>query len=245
MRIGTGSMFFGIIYDSFFGYEHIISKFIPLPIYLRPMENINTLLITAILAGIILLTISYFFSIYNKLKLKEFGKGIFGKNGINGMILFFLILIMVYRAATGISVIPGILLNTLIWISVGLLVFEEPLGNLIKGNDELFEESKAEYFTESGFNILETFLAIVSNSVSFIRVGAFALNHVGLFVAFHIMSDIIGTLPGNIIMFLLGNIIIIGLEGLIVFIQGLRLFYYEMFSKFYKGEGILFVPDKI
>ena len=36
---------------------------------------------------------------------------------------------------------------------------------------------------------------------------------------------------------IVGNAVIIGLEGLIVFIQGLRLEYYEMFGKYYRGEG--------
>lgn len=46
-------------------------------------------------------------------------------------------------------------------------------------------------------------------------------------------------------MYILGNIIIIGLEGLIVFIQGLRLEYYELFSKYYEGGGIEFQPIKL
>ena len=41
---------------------------------------------------------------------------------------------------------------------------------------------------------------------------------------------------------MVGNIIIVGLEGLIVFIQTLRLEYYEFFSKFYRGGGNAFRP---
>jgi V/A-type H+-transporting ATPase subunit I len=73
-------------------------------------------------------------------------------------------------------------------------------------------------------------------------VGAFALNHVGLFVAFHTMGALIGNLGGEILMFILGNVIIILLEGLIVMIQGLRLMYYELFSKYYSGDGEAFEP---
>jgi len=43
-------------------------------------------------------------------------------------------------------------------------------------------------------------------------------------------------------MMIIGNIVIIGLEGLIVFIQGLRLQYYELFSRYYKGDGKEFKP---
>lgn len=40
----------------------------------------------------------------------------------------------------------------------------------------------------------------------------------------------------------LGNIVIIGLEGLVVFIQGLRLEYYELFSRYYRGGGAPYDP---
>ena len=55
----------------------------------------------------------------------------------------------------------------------------------------------------------------------------------------------IGNKPGNFIVLLIGNIIIIGLEGLIVFIQSLRLEYYELFSKYFTGDGYEFVPAKV
>ena len=94
---------------------------------------------------------------------------------------------------------------------------------------------------ESGFELLETFLSMLSNGISFIRVGAFALNHVGLFIAFHTIASMIGTRVGDILLFIIGNVVVLALEGLIVFIQGLRLIYYEMFSKYYTGDGRAFV----
>ena len=42
-----------------------------------------------------------------------------------------------------------------------------------------------------------------------------------------------------------GNVIIIGLEGLIVSIQTIRLEYYEFFSKFFIQKGKKFIPFKI
>jgi len=40
----------------------------------------------------------------------------------------------------------------------------------------------------------------------------------------------------------LGNVLILALEGLIVFVQCMRLEYYEFFSKFYQGGGAPFRP---
>ena len=41
---------------------------------------------------------------------------------------------------------------------------------------------------------------------------------------------------------IIGNIIVIVLEGLIVGIQVLRLEYYELFSRFYTGDGKEYKP---
>ena len=105
-----------------------------------------------------------------------------------------------------------------------------------------YEEGKSSYYIEGGFNLIETILSFLSNTISFIRVGAFALNHVGLFLAFTTMANMVNNKAIGIFIMILGNIIIIGLEGLIVLIQGLRLEYYELFGKYFKGDGRAFVP---
>ncbi|GAU77901.1 V-type ATP synthase subunit I [Fusibacter sp. 3D3] len=245
MRIGMGSMIFGIFYDSFFGYEHVISTLIPLNIYLRPMDNINLILFLAILAGLVLVYISYGYSVVNKYRAGDLEEGAFGRNGINGIVLLSSVLLLVYKQVANVAWIPIFPISLVILLCVVLLVIKHPLASWIQKKEHLYEEPPGEYYIESGFNLFETFLSLLSNSASFIRVGAFALNHVGLFIAFHTLADMTGTLGGNVIMFIIGNVIIIGLEGLVVFIQGLRLFYYELFSKYYTGEGVLFAPDKI
>lgn len=244
-RIGIGSMFFGFLYDSFFGYENVISAVLPLPIYFRPIENINETLIYAIVIGIVLIFISYIYSIINKLRLGDIEEGIFGRNGLNGLILLAALLTLVYGMFTGQKLLPTIVLNSTILISVILLLVKQPLSNMLLKNRRLFDEAPSAYYIEGFFNLFETFLGMISNTASFIRVGAFALNHVGLFIAFHTLASMIGSTAGNITMFIVGNVLVLALEGLVVFIQGLRLFYYELFSKYYTGDGILFTPDKI
>jgi V/A-type H+-transporting ATPase subunit I len=119
------------------------------------------------------------------------------------------------------------------------------LSNIILRKKVLFEEGAKDYFIESSFEVVETILSLFSNTLSFIRVGAFALNHVGLFVAFSAMAQMTNNKGASILILILGNIIIICLEGLIVFIQGLRLQYYELFSKYYEGGGVPFEPVKV
>lgn len=74
----------------------------------------------------------------------------------------------------------------------------------------------------------------------FIRIGAFALTHVGLFGGISDTAIMVqnGVISIGILIF--ANVFIIALEGLIVGIQALRLQFYELFSKYYSGDGIEF-----
>lgn len=243
-RLGISSAFFGFFYDSFFGYEHLISKLFPFMPYLRPIENINTILGVSVGVGIFLLLISFVYSILNKLRIGDVKEGWLGRNGVAGLVLYLTLIQAVLKTAFDMPGLPTLLTVILVIASVAAIIGREPLANLMKGVRPLYHEKVSEYYVESGFDILETFLSFLSNSISFIRVGAFALNHVGLFVAFHTMGALIGNLGGEILMFFLGNLIVIFLEGLIVMIQGLRLMYYELFSKYYSGDGEAFDPVK-
>jgi len=245
MRIGLFSAVFGFFYDSLFGYEHLISKIFPEKLFIRPMENMNSILIAGVISGLGFLMISYVYSIVNKLKKGDIQEGIFGRNGIVGVVLFLSVLFFVGGSFLNLTWVPTNLLKVVILLSILLMFIREPLANKLKKKKRLYHESASEYYVESGFELLETFLGMLSNTLSFIRVGAFALNHVGLFLAFHTMASLIGTITGEVTMFILGNILVLGLEGLIVLIQGLRLVYYEMFSKYYTGDGMAFAPVAI
>lgn len=252
-RLGVSSMIFGWFYDSFFGYEHILSSFvakvwgneISKKLFLRPIENINTMLFGAVILGLVLLFISYGYSIYNKLKINDIKEGLWGRHGVAGLVLYISIIMLLLSKIEKSFNVPSIALWVLVAVSIGLIIFREPLTNIQSKKRPLYDETAGAYYVESGFDIFETFLSMLSNTVSFIRVGAFALNHVGLFIAFHTMANIIGNITGHVILFFLGNAIVIFLEGLIVFIQGLRLVYYELFSKYYTGEGVPFQPERV
>ena len=94
--------------------------------------------------------------------------------------------------------------------------------------------------------LIEVISTYLSNTMSFIRVGAFALSHAVLGFLVHTLTEMVGgaASPGGIGVLIVGNGIIIVLEGMIVAIQCIRLQYYEFFSKFYKETGREFVPFK-
>jgi V/A-type H+-transporting ATPase subunit I len=128
-------------------------------------------------------------------------------------------------------------------IPIILIFFKEPLMHLIEHKKEIIPGSKGEFFMTGFFEVFEVLLSYFSNTVSFMRVGAYILSHAGLMLAVLSISSLMG--GGGIIMVVLGNIFVIGLEGLLAGIQGIRLHFYEMFSRFYEGEGKPFTPVKI
>jgi V/A-type H+-transporting ATPase subunit I len=97
------------------------------------------------------------------------------------------------------------------------------------------------FFVESFMDLFETVISLLSNTLSFVRVGAFAVAHGGLSLAiFALAGDEAGL--GFWITIILGNLFIIGFEGLIVGIQTMRLHYYEILGKFFHGGGMRFEP---
>lgn len=236
-RLGGSSMVFGLLYGSVFGNEHLIPA-----LFIRPMANINTMLILAIGIGVILMTISFIYSFINNWRKHDLEEGLLGREGLVGFLFFWTLLLAVINSQLGLFDIP---LNILIIIMAALLllnVFKQPIANKLKGSGRLYDDKVSDYYIEAGFGVVETLLSFLSNTISFIRVGAFALNHVGLYLAFETMAEMISSGIGGVLILVIGNVVIIGLEGLIVFIQGLRLEYYELFSRYYTGGGVEYTP---
>ncbi|WP_311480017.1 V-type ATPase 116kDa subunit family protein [uncultured Anaerococcus sp.] len=238
-RVGFSACFFGIMYGSVFGIETLIPA-----ILIKPFDNIMKVLIASVAFGIGLLVISYFIGIYNKLvKQKNIEEGIFGKEGIAGLMMMTSFVLLILNIVK-VNPLPKTVGLVILLASIVMIVFSRPIAAKIEQRDEVFESSAFDYYVESSFSIIEALLSVFSNLVSFTRVGAFAINHVGLYMAFEVMSKIAGGGIKGLIILILGNILIIGLEGMIVFIQGLRLEFYEMFSKYYQGNGRKFRPIK-
>lgn len=238
-RLGVSSMIFGVLYGSVFGSEELIE-----PLVIRPMANINTMLAGALVLGVMFITISYVYGLANHYNSKDIEEGLFGREGLAGFLFFLTLIISILGKVTGrLTVSIGLLLGIMAVLLL-VMVFKRPLAGIITGH-RLHEESPGNYYIEAGFGMVETVLSVASNIISFVRVGAFALNHAGLYIAFATMAGMMNSKGGGIIVLVIGNIIIIGLEGLIVFIQSLRLEYYELFSRYYSGYGIEYRPASL
>lgn len=230
---GVAAMIFGILYGSVFGREDLIPALV-----ISPMENIQTMLICGIAIGVVLIILAMVLNIRNGIKNKDKKKIFFDTNGLAGLIFYVLVLTSgVYFLLKGKMFISIGILSIFIIIPLLAIMFKDFLAT------KLFKEKNLEKssMVEKIFEVVEILLSFASNTISFVRIAAFAINHVGLCMAVYILSDMF-TGSGSLAVAIIGNIIIIVLEGLIVGIQVLRLEYYELFSRFYTGDGKEYKP---
>lgn len=233
---GVWSTFFGFMYGSIFGFEEVLE-----PVWMRPMDNIMTTLFIAIGFGMGLILVAMILNIINAIRAKELGRVLFSQSGLAGLICYGSVVACIALFATGHTLPATGILGVLIGLPLVAILLKEPLANLVEHKDHIFPAgSKAMFFVEALVELFDVVLSYATNSISFVRVGAFALSHAG-------MMGVVLTLAGyesgspNMIVVVLGNILVTGLEGLVVGIQVLRLEYYEMFSRFYQGTGKPFV----
>lgn len=236
---GCFSTIFGFLYGSLFGLEDVLPA-----IWRRPMENIMSTLITAVIFGVALIIIAMVINITNSIRSKDIERGLFDASGVAGLIVYGSVAVCVGLAVTGHTLPAGIFLGILIGIPLLAIFLKEPLTNFILKKKKIFPPgSKAMFFVEAFVELFDVVLSYATNTISFVRVGAFALSHAGMMGVVLTLAHYESGQP-NLIIIILGNILVTGLEGLVVGIQVLRLEYYEMFSRFYKGTGREFKPFK-
>ena len=234
--VGLAGIVSGFIYGSFFGNEEIIPElfhFTPM----QPMENIMTLLIGTVCLGGIVIIFGMILNVINMAKAGNKGEMLFGHNGLAGIMFYVAVVLLAANILLGLG-IPTVVFTVLFIVSILAMYLAEPLTRLIEGKKNLFP-SGAMFFVESFFELFEVILSFCTNTISFLRIGAFAVIHVGMMMAVASLSGGGGT--GGMLVTIFGNILVMVLEGLIVAIQVLRLEYYEMFSRYYNGHGREFV----
>ncbi len=243
---GIVSMIFGWLYGSVFGFEDLIPALL-----FHPMENIMSILIIAVGSGIGLLSLGILYNIINLAMTRQWGPLLFGHYGVVGLIFYWSLIGI--AAVRFIKPLPGWMMarfpltNVPVFIGIiaGLAVaFSEALERLAEGHRPLIEESVGTYLMRAFFELFETFIGLFSNTLSYIRMGAFAVAHGALSMVVFIIAESVspGHGIGYWIALALGNLFVIGFEGIIVGIQTLRLEYYEFFSKFFSGGGVRYRP---
>ncbi|MDY4901284.1 MAG: V-type ATPase 116kDa subunit family protein [Treponema sp.] len=193
-----------------------------------------------IAVGFIINTSGIIINIINNFALGRKGKAVFGKNGLSGAIFFWYIVWMCIRIAL-LKIGPAFYDWIIIGTALVLTAFCEPLERLIDGERPVLENGILSAFIGALVEIIEVLSGYISNTVSFLRVGAFALSHAVLSYIISMMMSI-APFAGAVVIGIVGNAVIIVLEGMIVAIQVVRLQYYEFFSKFFNETGREFKP---
>lgn len=246
---GISGTVFGFIYGSVFGFEHLLD---PLynslfglkekPISVMEPATTNTIIYMAVGIGILLVTIAIVINIIVSFKMKDKENAIFGNNGICGLIFYVsVVAALVSQMLLGIKIINPVYIICLIAVPLILVFLKEPLGKLVEGRKDWQPESWGGYCVQNFFELLEVLLSYVTNTMSFLRVGAFVLVHAGMMEVVFTLANMSSGI-GYVAIVIIGNIFVMALEALLVCIQVLRLEFYEMFGRFYKGDGRAFVP---
>ncbi len=245
---GISAAIFGTAFGSVFGYEHWLDPmFRALGFEEKPIEIMDSALmfiVVSIVLGVAVIIVSMLFNVFSSIKKRDFGSAIFGHNGISGIVLYSSLILLLINMFMGLGISTKALAIGGILVPVILIFLHHPLGEIVCGRKPEIG-SVSDFIIENFFELFEVILSYMSNTLSFLRVGAFVLIHACMMSTFSALAGITGGGAAAVIIMVFGNIFVIALEGLLVGIQVLRLNFYEIFSRFYDGDGIPFNPVKI
>jgi V/A-type H+-transporting ATPase subunit I len=237
---GICSTFFGFMFGSVFGFEDILD-----PIWLRPKEamsrlpfigNLNTVFVVAIAFGMGLVLLTMVLNVINCIRAKDLENAYFSNNGLAGIVFYGMMVLCICLYMSGHAMPATILLVIFLGVPVILMALKEPITNWILKRKSEEQTGVGMFIAQAFFELFEVMLSYFSNTLSFVRIGAFAVSHAAMMEVVLMLAGAEAGTP-NWVVVVLGNIFVCGMEGLIVGIQVLRLEYYEFFSRFYKGSG--------
>ena len=243
---GVFSVFFGFMYGSFFGFEDVLKA-----IWLKPMNQmmdvplvgrLNAVFVIAIGFGMFIILICMVFNIINSIRRGDTEKTWFDSNAVAGLVFYGSIVLTIGLFISGKKLPAAAILVIMFGVPLLLMFLKEPLTNLVEKKSEILPEQKGMFFVQSFFELFEVLLSYLSNTLSFLRIGAFAVSHAAMMEVVLMLAGATNGGNPNWIVVVLGNIFVCAMEGLIVGIQVLRLEYYEIFSRFYAGNGREFKP---
>jgi len=225
---GISAILFGFVFGSVFGNEHLIPA-----LWVHPIEEPIPVLAASLIFGFLVVTLGLALDAHQchwRGDDMEFWGARLGLPMTYFGILFAIVFTIVPAGRWPIQPAWGIwyaMLGT-VWFIVGYGLRGRPEALPAAGN------AAGEY--------IETVLQLLVNTISFVRVGAFALAHGGLSAAIVGMADGMQSMAAKAAVMTLGNALIIGLEGLVVSIQTTRLVLFEFFIRFLRSSARSFKP---
>jgi V/A-type H+-transporting ATPase subunit I len=207
---GLMAMLFGVLFGSVFCREDIIPA-----LWMHPLHDPITLLVVGVMAGMGIIMIGL---VLDAVQMHWRGQAVHWWMQRAGLLVAY----------------AGLLLSP--FRSEGLLVATVGAGWFIVGAAAFARMDRLSALASAAAEFVEEILRLLVNTVSFARVGAFALAHAGLSVAVLEMANASGRY-GYWIVLAVGNVLMIALEGVVVSIQTTRLVLFEFFIRFLTGTG--------
>lgn len=233
---GVSGAVFGCVYGSVFGFEEWLPGF-------KVLEgnHVMLILLLSVGLGVGMLLLAMGINIANGIRQRNFEKMLFGPNGAAGAVFYCGLILLAAAGFTGLAdlAVPAYVLPVLV-LPLALMLLRQPLSKLLARDPSWRQVRLGELLGLGFFELFETLLSYLTNTLSFLRVGAYAIIHVGLMMVVRIMAG-----SGNLAVLVLGNLFVMGFEGFLVGIQVLRLEFYELFSRFYDDGGIPYQPHII
>lgn len=213
---GLSAMAFGWVFGSVFGQEDWLA-----PLWVSPVEQPLPVLAVPLAGGVVVLLLGLALNALQALWRGELQRWVRAEAALP--VLYVALIAAVFLPAAG-------------YLAAGAALWFVA-GSLAGAKGRFWPRLAGAVGT-----LVESVMQLLLNTVSFVRVGAFALAHAGLSLAFTVMAATVDSAVFGLAILLLGNLIVIMLEGLVVSIQTTRLILFEFFIRFLRGTGRTFRP---
>ncbi len=242
MEAGAASAVFGVLYGSIFGMENLLPA-----VWLRPIHDLQRFMAVAVTLGAVLVSAGLILNVVNQWRAGKRAGALFGSHGLFGAFLYWVLLVLVVRwflphtHAVAMWAVTGLLAAAVLLLALRPLLVRRLPRREPRGPSPLWISA-----LESGIELIDAVFSFFTNTVSFVRIAAFAAVHAGISIALFAIVDSLAQVrfggPLSILALVAGNGAVVLLEGLTVSVQVLRLEYYEFFTKFFHGGGEPFRP---
>jgi V/A-type H+-transporting ATPase subunit I len=213
---GAWSIVFGFLFGSVFGSEEVIPA-----LWLHPVVEPLPVLTVPVIFGAGLIVLSVLLSGLEHQWAGRLGAWLRTEAGMGLALLLGLAGFVVPELLAWAAIVLAVQFAGMIWE---------------------FRASRGMAVAKALAEMIEGLMRLAVNTLSFVRVGAFALAHAGLSLAVVTLAEGAGGGIAGIVVMILGNALIIAIEGLVASIQMTRLVLFEFFTRFLTAEGRAFRP---
>jgi len=246
LMAGISSALFGAVYGSYFG----IPALHYYGLWHDPLHDPVRLMVAAMAVGVLMISLGVVLNVINSFRRGEFLHGVLDKFGLVGVAFYWgsLVFIVKYTTLSELGW-AGIVLVVAVVLPLLAMTLKEPLQYVLskRAGRQPHAGNFGMAVIESAIEAFEATLAYLANTISFVRLAAYAMSHAAILMATFAVAEALAGTPGigdvlYVIVAIFGNLVALILEGVVVAVQVLRLEYYEFFGKFFSGSGLPFRP---